>query len=107
MNGFESKIEELKNETESAEFDLTILRQSGSDLEEATESLRKLLAIGVKTKDIIDLTKILDKEIANNDSDSNSNEKIDYETLLSRLEKYRNLESVIENLGIDKDELMG
>jgi hypothetical protein len=61
----------------------------------------------VKTKDIIDLTKILNKEIANNDNDSNSNEKIDYETLLSRLEKYRNLESVIENLAIDKDELMG
>ena len=45
---------------------LIILRQSGSELDKVTDSLRKLWAMGVKTEDIIDLANVLDKEITNN-----------------------------------------
>jgi hypothetical protein len=104
VSGFESKLEELKNETEDTEVGLIILRQSGSELDEVTDSLRKLWAMGVKTEDIRDLANVLGKEITNNiDHD---NKKIDYEALPSDLKKYRNLETTIKNLSKDKDELI-
>ncbi len=35
VSGFESRLEELKNETEDAESRLIILRQSGSELDKS------------------------------------------------------------------------
>ena len=93
VSGFETKLEELKNETEDTAVGLIILRQSGSELDEVTDSLRKLWAMGVKTEDIIDLANVLGKEITNN-IDHDNIKKIDLnEALPSDLKKYRNLET--------------
>lgn len=42
ISGFESRLEELKSETENTESGLIILRQSSSELDKVTDSLRKL-----------------------------------------------------------------
>jgi hypothetical protein len=104
VSGFESRLEELKNETEDTESDLIILRQSGSELDTVTDSLRRLWAMGVKSEDIIYLAKALDKETTNNvnyDSRTiNNNNEIP-----SDLKRYLNLKADIEDLSKAKDEL--
>jgi len=109
VSGFESRLEELKNETEDTESGLIILRQSGSELDKATDSLRKLWAMGVKSEDIIYLAKVLDKETTDNvnyDNRTNNNNNNNNETIPSDLKKYRNLKADIEDLSKAKDELI-
>ena len=105
VSGFESRLEELKKETEDTESGLIILHQSGSELDKVTDSLRKLWTMGVKSEDIIDLVKALDKETTNNvnyDNRAINNN----ETIPSDLKKYRNLKTDIEDLSKAKGELI-
>jgi hypothetical protein len=107
VSGFESRLEELKNETEDTESGLIILRQSGSELDKVTDSLRKLWAMGVKSEDIIYLAKALDKETTDNvNYDNRTNNNNSNETIPSDLKKYRNLKADIEDLSKAKDELI-
>jgi len=107
VSGFESRLEELKNETEDTESGLIILRQSGSELDKVTDSLRKLWAMGVKSEDIIYLAKALDKETTDNvNYDNRTNNNNNNETIPSDLKKYRNLKADIEDLSKAKDELI-
>src|SRR6185312_10832141 len=108
VSGFESRLEELKNETEDTESGLIILRQSGSELDKVTDSLRKLWAMGVKSEDIIYLAKVLDKETTDNVNYDNrtNNDNNNNETIPSDLKKYRNLKADIEDLSKAKDELI-
>jgi hypothetical protein len=76
-----------------------------TELDKVTDSLKKRWAMGVKSEDIIDLAKALDKETTNNvnyDSRTNNNN----ETIPSDLKKYRNLKIDIEDLSKAKDELI-
>lgn len=104
VTGFESRIEELKNEAENEEFGLTMLRDSGSKFDEDMGTLRKLRAMGIKTRAITELAKVLGNENADNSDLHVKN--INYENLLSDLKKYRSLNIVIENLTRDKEELI-
>ena len=111
VSGFESRLEELKNETEDTESGLIILRQSGSELDKVTDSLRKLWAMGVKSEDIIYLAKALDKETTDNvnydnRTNNNNNNNNNNETIPPDLKKYRNLKADIEDLSKAKDELI-
>lgn len=107
VSGFESRLEELKNETEDRESGLIILRQSGSELDKVTDSLRKLWAMGVKSEDIIYLAKALDKETTDNvNYDNRTNNNNNNETIPSDLKEYRNLKADIEDLSKAKDELI-
>jgi hypothetical protein len=108
VSGFESRLEELKNETEDTESGLIILRQSGSELDKVTDSLRKLWAMGVKSEDIIYLAKALDKETTNNVNYYNrtNNNNNNNGTIPSNLKKYRNPKADIEDLSKAKDELI-
>ena len=97
-------LKRLKSETEDTESGLIILRQSGSELDKVTDSLRKLWTMGVKSEDIINLAKALDKETTNNvnyDNRAINNN----ETIPSDLKKYRNLKTDIEDLSKAKDEI--
>lgn len=106
VSGFESRLEELKSETEDTESGLIILRQSGSELDKVTDSLRKLWAMGVKSEDIIYLAKALDKETTDNVNYDNRTNNNNNETIPSNLKKYRNLKADIEDLSKAKDELI-
>ena len=106
VSGFESRLEELKNETEDTESGLIILRQSGSELDKVTDSLRKLWAMGVKSEDIIYLAKALDKETTDNVNYDNRTNNNNNKTIPSDLKKYRNLKADIEDLSKAKDELI-
>ena len=105
VSSFESRLEELKSETADTESGLIILRQSGSELDKVTDSLKKLWAMGVKSEDIIYLAKALDKETTNNVNYDNRTIN-NNETIPSDLKKYRNLKADIEDLSKAKDELI-
>lgn len=102
--GFEGRIEELKNKAEDAGFDLAILRDSGSELDEEMGSLGKLWAMGIKTETIAELARVLGNE--NTDNLDLYVKNINYENLLSDLKKYRSLNIVIENMTRNKEELI-
>jgi hypothetical protein len=106
VSGFESRLEELKSETENTESDLIMLRQSSSELDKVTDSLRRLWAMGVKSEDIIYLAKALDKETTNNVNYDNRTNNNNNGTTPSDLKKYRNPKTDIEDLSKAKDELI-
>ncbi len=62
VQGFESRVEELKSEAEDTEAGLIMLRQSEAELDNVTSSLRKLWAIGIRSDDIVNLAKSLDRD---------------------------------------------
>ena len=104
VSGFESRLEELKNEIEDTEFGMTMLRMSETELDNVTNSLRKLWARGISSEDIVNLAK------SNGDGTINSighdDKTINCEILSTYQNEYRNLESDIEKLNIKKSELV-
>jgi hypothetical protein len=103
--GFESRLEELKSETEDAEVGLTMLHQSEAEMDNVTSSIRKLWAMGITSDDIINLVKSLDKETINNNI-GQENKTINNDNLQSNLREHHNLRTAIVNLNKDKNELV-
>ncbi|HEY7082087.1 MAG TPA: hypothetical protein VH500_20535 [Nitrososphaeraceae archaeon] len=105
VQGFESRVEELKSEAEDTEAGMIMLRQSEAELDNVTSSLRKLWAMGITSDDIVNLAKSLDKETINNNIDQ-ENKTINSDNFSSDLKQYHNLKTDIENLNKDKNELI-
>ncbi|HEY7082936.1 MAG TPA: hypothetical protein VH500_24860 [Nitrososphaeraceae archaeon] len=75
VNGFESRLKELKSETEDTEIGLTMLHQAEAELDDVTRSLRRLWAMGITSDDIVNLVKFLDNETINNNNIDQENKR--------------------------------
>jgi len=104
VSGFESRIEELKNEIEDTEFSMTMLRMSETELDNVTNGLRKLWARGLTSEDIINLAKSNGAGTINNIG--HDDKTINCEILSTYQKEYINLESDIEKLNTKKSELV-
>jgi hypothetical protein len=102
--GFESRIEELKCEKEDIETGLTMLRQSGSELDSVSDAIRELLAMGLKSEDIINLSKSLSNNTINKIDKDDTN--IDSETRPTDSKIYQNPDIDIEDRNRNKEELI-
>jgi len=102
--GLGSRIEELKREKEDIEIGLTMLRQSGSELDSESDAIRELWAMGLKSEDIVNLSRSLSRNMVDNtdkdDTDINS------ETRPTDLKIYQKPDIDIEDLNKNKEELI-
>jgi hypothetical protein len=67
--GFESRIQELKEESEHIQWEVAILRSTPSDLERAIDATGKLLSLGLDLTEIVQLAKNPEKGTINNELD--------------------------------------
>lgn len=57
VGGFESRIQELKEETEHIQLEVAMLRSTSSDFERAIDATGKLLSLGLDLTEIVQLAK--------------------------------------------------
>jgi hypothetical protein len=69
VGGFESRIQELNEETEHIQREITMLRSTSSDVERAIDATGKLLSLGLDLTEIVQLAKNPEKGTINNELD--------------------------------------
>jgi hypothetical protein len=69
VGGFESRIQELNEETEYIQREITMLRSTSSDFERAIDATGKLLSLGLDLTEIVQLAKNPEKGTINNELD--------------------------------------
>lgn len=69
VGGFESRIQELKEESEQIQREVAMLRSTSSDFERAIDATGKLLSLGLDLTEIVQLAKNPEKGTINNELD--------------------------------------
>jgi hypothetical protein len=69
VGGFESRIQELKEESEHIQLEVAMLRSTSSNLEGAVDATGKLLSLGLDMTEIVRLAKDPEKGTVNNELD--------------------------------------
>jgi len=69
VGGFESRIQELKEESEQIQREVAMLRSTSSDFERAIDATGKLLSMGLDLTEIFQLAKNPEKGTINNELD--------------------------------------
>jgi len=69
VGGYESRIQELKEESEQIQREVAMLRSTSSDFERAIDATGKLLSLGLDVTEIVQLAKHPEKGTINNELD--------------------------------------
>ncbi|MGC1132067.1 MAG: hypothetical protein WA941_04555 [Nitrososphaeraceae archaeon] len=69
VGGYESRIQELKEESEQIQREVAMLRSTSSDFERAIDATGKLLSLGLDLTEIVQLAKNPEKGTINNELD--------------------------------------
>ncbi len=69
VGGFESRIQELKEESELIQLEVAMLRSTSSNLEGTVDATGKLLSMGLDITEIVQLARNTEKESINNELD--------------------------------------